>query len=184
MPRMQVRTRTRPVPLEAAVEAIASPRRRQILRLIWGAERSAGEIASSVHDVSWPAVSQNLRVLKIAGLITERRQGTHRYYKADRRALPHRRRRRAYREWRVPGSRSAAPPGDELGLGRPSDGPARVDDGRDHADGRARCDRAAPAPPRAARRRRTSPAHRRLEALYESTRRRNDGRTLGLGVLS
>src|SRR2546422_3316109 len=87
MPRMQVRTRNRPVPLEAAMEAITSPRRRQILRLVWGAERSAGEIASTVREVSWPAVSQNLRVLKDSGLITERRHGTHRYYKADRRAL-------------------------------------------------------------------------------------------------
>src|SRR2546426_6019726 len=86
MPRMQVRTRNRPVPLEAAMEAITSPRRRQILRLVWGAERSAGEIASTVREVSWPAISQNLRVLKDSGLITERRQGTHRYYKADRRA--------------------------------------------------------------------------------------------------
>src|SRR2546428_1197694 len=86
MPRTQVRTRNRRFPLEAAMEAIASPRRRQILRLVWGAERSAGEIASTVRDVSWPAVSQNLRVLKDSGLITERRQGTHRYYKADRRA--------------------------------------------------------------------------------------------------
>src|SRR2546423_14761818 len=86
MPRMQVRTRNRRVPLEAAMEAIANPRRRQILRLVWGAERSAGEIASTVRDVSWPAVSQNLRGLKASGLITERRQGTHRYYKADRRA--------------------------------------------------------------------------------------------------
>jgi DNA-binding transcriptional ArsR family regulator len=82
---MQVRTRNHP--LEAAMEAIASPRRRQILRLVWGAERSAGEIASTVRDVSWPAVYQNLRVLKNSGLITERRQGTHRYYKADRQAL-------------------------------------------------------------------------------------------------
>src|SRR6267378_3326071 len=87
MPRMQVATRKSPVPLEAAVEAIANPRRRQILRLVWDKERSAGEIASTVDDVSWPAVSQNLRLLKNSGLITERRQGTHRYYKADRRAL-------------------------------------------------------------------------------------------------
>jgi len=87
MPRMQVRTRNRSGGLEAAMEAIASPRRRQILRLVWGVERSAGEIASTVHDVSWPAVSQNLGVLKNSGLITERRQGTHRYYKADRKAL-------------------------------------------------------------------------------------------------
>src|SRR5690348_1164475 len=84
---MQVRTDVNPVRLEAAMEAIASPRRRQILRLVWVAERSAGEIASTVREVSWPAISQNLRVLKASGLITERRQGTHRYYKADRRAL-------------------------------------------------------------------------------------------------
>ena len=67
--------------------AIANPRRRQILRLVWDGERSAGEIASTVDDVSWPAVSQNLRVLKTSGLITERREGTHRYYKADRGGL-------------------------------------------------------------------------------------------------
>jgi DNA-binding transcriptional ArsR family regulator len=84
---MQARTRNSPIPLEAAVDAIANPRRRQILRLVWDGERSAGEIASAVDEVSWPAVSQNLRVLKTSGLITERRAGTHRYYKADRRAL-------------------------------------------------------------------------------------------------
>ena len=68
------------------MEAIANPRRRQILRLVWDAERSAGEIAAA-SDVSWPAVSQNLGVLKASGLVTERRAGTHRYYRADRRAL-------------------------------------------------------------------------------------------------
>jgi len=84
---MQAPTRNTPVPIEAAMNAIANPRRRQILRLVWDAERSAGEIANSVDDVSWPAVSQNLRLLRDSGLITERRQGTHRYYKADRKAL-------------------------------------------------------------------------------------------------
>src|SRR6202023_3517462 len=84
---MQARARASAPPLEAAMGAIASPRRRQILRLFWNAERSAGDIAATVDDVSWPAVSQNLRLLKNAGLITERRQGTHRYYRADRRAL-------------------------------------------------------------------------------------------------
>ena len=69
------------------MDAIVSPRRRQILRLVWNAERSAGDIAATVDDVSWPAISQNLRLLKNSGLITERRQGTHRYYRADRRAL-------------------------------------------------------------------------------------------------
>jgi DNA-binding transcriptional ArsR family regulator len=78
---------TRNVRIEAAMNAIANPRRRQILRLVWDAERSAGEIAAAVDEVSWPAVSQNLRLLKDSRLITERRQGTHRYYKADRRAL-------------------------------------------------------------------------------------------------
>jgi DNA-binding transcriptional ArsR family regulator len=68
------------------MEAIASPRRRQILRLVWNAERSAGDIAAA-FDVSWPAVSQNLGVLKASGLISERRVGTHRYYRADQRAL-------------------------------------------------------------------------------------------------
>ncbi len=66
--------------------AITSPRRRQILRLVWDAERSAGEIAAA-SDVSWPAVSQNLRILKNSGLLVERREGTHRYYRVDRRAL-------------------------------------------------------------------------------------------------
>jgi DNA-binding transcriptional ArsR family regulator len=84
---MQAATRTPPVPIEAAMTAIANGRRRQILRLVWDAERSAGDIAATVHEVTWPAISQSLRLLKDSGLITERRQGTHRYYKADRRGL-------------------------------------------------------------------------------------------------
>ena len=83
---MQARTGTRPPRLDAVMEAIANHRRRQILRLVWDAERSAGEIAA-VSDVSWPAVSQNLRLLKGSGLITERRAGTHRFYRANRKAL-------------------------------------------------------------------------------------------------
>jgi DNA-binding transcriptional ArsR family regulator len=68
------------------MEAISSRRRRQILRLVWDSERSAGAIAAA-SDVSWPAVSQNLRVLKQTGLIRERREGTRRFYRADRAAL-------------------------------------------------------------------------------------------------
>src|SRR5437016_8886248 len=83
---MQVRTRTSQVALEDAMDAIVSPRRRQILRLVWDAERSAGEIAAA-SDVSWPAVSQNLGVLKRSGLVIERRAGTRRCYRADRLAL-------------------------------------------------------------------------------------------------
>jgi DNA-binding transcriptional ArsR family regulator len=70
----------------AALDAVASPRRRQILRLVWDRELAAGEIAAH-FDVTWPAVSQNLRVLREAGLVRERRAGTFRLYRADRRAL-------------------------------------------------------------------------------------------------
>ncbi|MBI3648682.1 MAG: winged helix-turn-helix transcriptional regulator [Actinobacteria bacterium] len=67
--------------MEAALKAIAEPRRREILRLVWDAERSAGDIAAH-FDVSRPAISQHLRVLKEADLIFERREGTRRYYRA------------------------------------------------------------------------------------------------------
>lgn len=66
----------------AALTAVASPRRRQILRLVWGRELSAGELASQ-FEVSWPAISQHLATLKAAGLVRERREGRHRYYSAD-----------------------------------------------------------------------------------------------------
>ena len=72
--------------LDAAIAALGSPRRREILRLVWTDERSAGAIAAA-FDVSWPAISQNLRVLRNSGLVTERRVGTRRYYRADREAL-------------------------------------------------------------------------------------------------
>jgi DNA-binding transcriptional ArsR family regulator len=66
--------------------ALSSPRRREILRLVWAREQTAGQIASA-FDVSWPAISQNLRVLRESGLVTERRDGTSRLYRADRAAL-------------------------------------------------------------------------------------------------
>lgn len=68
------------------LDAIGNPRRRQILRLVWDQERSAGDIASR-FDVSWSAISQNLKVLRAAGLVAERREGTRRWYRADRAAL-------------------------------------------------------------------------------------------------
>jgi DNA-binding transcriptional ArsR family regulator len=68
--------------MESALKAIAEPRRREILRLVWSAERSAGDIASH-FEVSRPAISQHLRVLRTAGLVTERRDGTRRLYRAD-----------------------------------------------------------------------------------------------------
>ena len=72
--------------MEAALKAIAAPRRREILRLVWDAERSAGDIASH-FDVSRPAISQHLTVLRTAGLVTERKDGARRLYLANRDAL-------------------------------------------------------------------------------------------------
>lgn len=65
--------------MEAALRAIAEPRRRRILQLVSDEELSAGEIASH-FEVSRPAISQHLTVLKGAGLISERREGTRRLY--------------------------------------------------------------------------------------------------------
>ncbi|MEX0784029.1 MAG: metalloregulator ArsR/SmtB family transcription factor [Dehalococcoidia bacterium] len=67
--------------MEAALQAVAEPRRRQILRLVWSQELPAGEIAKH-FDVTRPAISQHLRVLKEAGLVSERRDGTRRLYRA------------------------------------------------------------------------------------------------------
>lgn len=71
---------------EAVLRAIANPRRRRILRLVWDEERSSGEIASH-FDVTWPSISQNLQVLERAGLVRIRREGTSRLYRADRELL-------------------------------------------------------------------------------------------------
>jgi len=67
--------------MEAALRAIAEPRRRRILELVGGRELSAGEIASH-FEVTRPAISQHLGVLKEAGLVNERRNGTQRLYRA------------------------------------------------------------------------------------------------------
>jgi DNA-binding transcriptional ArsR family regulator len=67
--------------MEAAARAIAAPRRRQILSLVRDGELSAGEIAAR-FDVTRPAISQHLNVLKEAGLVSERRNGTKRLYRA------------------------------------------------------------------------------------------------------
>jgi len=69
-----------------AVRAVAEPRRREILRLCWDRERTAGDIAGH-FEVTFGAVSQHLGVLREAGLVAVRREGTRRYYRADRRAL-------------------------------------------------------------------------------------------------
>jgi DNA-binding transcriptional ArsR family regulator len=61
-------------------EAIAQPTRREILRLLAEGELSAGRVASR-FSVTQPAISQHLKVLREAGLISERREGTRRLYR-------------------------------------------------------------------------------------------------------
>jgi DNA-binding transcriptional ArsR family regulator len=66
---------------DEALRALAEPRRRAILRLVSEEELAAGQIAEA-FDVTRTAVSQHLTVLKNAGLLTERRDGTRRLYRA------------------------------------------------------------------------------------------------------
>jgi DNA-binding transcriptional ArsR family regulator len=65
-----------------AITAIAAPRRREILRLIWDRELSAGDIAAAL-PVTFGAVSQHLSVLRDAGIVDVRQEGTYRYYRAN-----------------------------------------------------------------------------------------------------
>ena len=65
--------------MEEAIRAIAEPNRRRILQLVSAKELSAGEIASR-FEITRPAVSQRLTVLREAGLVAERREGTRRLY--------------------------------------------------------------------------------------------------------
>ena len=68
--------------MDAAIRAIGEPRRREILRLVWDVERSSGEIASH-FDITGPAVSQHLKVLREADLVNERREGTRHLFSAN-----------------------------------------------------------------------------------------------------
>jgi DNA-binding transcriptional ArsR family regulator len=67
--------------------AVASPRRREILRLVWDREMAAGDIAAAMPDVTFGAVSLQLRSLQNAGLVVCRRDRRHRFYKARHEAL-------------------------------------------------------------------------------------------------
>jgi DNA-binding transcriptional ArsR family regulator len=67
--------------MQAALDALAEPRRREILALVRDRELAAGEIAAN-FDVTRSAISQHVGVLKQAGLLTERREGTKRLYRA------------------------------------------------------------------------------------------------------
>jgi DNA-binding transcriptional ArsR family regulator len=68
--------------MQELFEAIAEPHRREILRLVRSEELPAGAIAARFADVTRPAISQHLRVLREAGLLAERREGTRRLYSA------------------------------------------------------------------------------------------------------
>jgi DNA-binding transcriptional ArsR family regulator len=68
------------------LQIIAEPTRRRILGLVWDEELAAGKIAEH-FDVTFGAVSQHLAVLRDAGLVRVRREGTRRIYSADRDAL-------------------------------------------------------------------------------------------------
>jgi DNA-binding transcriptional ArsR family regulator len=70
-----------------ALTAIASPRRREILRLVWRSELSAGEVHRAMPDVTFGAVSLQLRALMEAGLVDVRTESRHRFYRARRDAL-------------------------------------------------------------------------------------------------
>lgn len=66
----------------ALLHALGEPRRMAILRLVRDREYPSGEIAARFPDVTGPAISQHLRVLREAGLVEERRSGTRRLYRA------------------------------------------------------------------------------------------------------
>jgi DNA-binding transcriptional ArsR family regulator len=69
------------------LDTLASPRRREILRLVWDRELAAGEIHRAMPDVTFGAISQQLRSLVGAGLIECRREKTSRLYRARQEAL-------------------------------------------------------------------------------------------------
>ena len=72
--------------METVLRALAAPTRREIIRLVRRRELSAGQIASH-FDVSRPAISQHLTVLREAGLVSERRDGNRRLYRTRPQAL-------------------------------------------------------------------------------------------------
>ena len=67
--------------IDIVLQAIAEPRRREILVLIRAGELASGEIAAH-FDVTRPAISQHLQVLTAAGLVSVRKDGTRRLYQA------------------------------------------------------------------------------------------------------
>ena len=70
----------------AAIQALGDPTRRAVFEQLRSGPRAVGEIAAEL-PVSRPAVSQHLRVLKEAGLVTDRQNGTRRLYRVDQNGL-------------------------------------------------------------------------------------------------
>src|ERR671916_470721 len=68
--------------MDATLRALASPARRAMLELVWDAERSSSEIAEAVGTTR-PATSQHLKVLRDAGLVRVRADGSQRLYRVD-----------------------------------------------------------------------------------------------------
>lgn len=68
-------------------QALAEPRRREIMGVVWKAEREAGEIHRAIGDITFGAVSQHLKILREAGAVRVRPEGRRRLYRADRAAL-------------------------------------------------------------------------------------------------
>ncbi len=69
--------------MDAALKALAEPRRREIVRLVWSEELPATAIATRFTEVTRSAISQHLSVLREAGLVHERREGTRRLYRSN-----------------------------------------------------------------------------------------------------
>ena len=71
----------------SVLNQLASPRRREILRLIWHEEKTAGAIHQAMPDVTFGAISLQLRLLREAGLVEARHHQRNRFYQAQRQAL-------------------------------------------------------------------------------------------------
>ncbi len=75
--------------VQAVLDAIGEPRRRELLRLTWKREVGAGELHRAIGGITFGAVSQHLGVLARAGLVEVRKDGRRRYYRARKRELGH-----------------------------------------------------------------------------------------------
>src|SRR4051812_41420196 len=73
--------------MASLLQVLAAPRRREILRLVWDEEQSAGAIHRALGDVTFGAVSQHLRLMEQASVVEARRQGRQRFYRARKQEL-------------------------------------------------------------------------------------------------